>query len=107
VHRVIAAVAVIVFVLVTSGCSAIEDHDQARARRAVEDAVATNNRYPGERIHCTRTPRVWLVERKASVFLCVVPLGTGYCDTYVVRFGDGFRKTVRLQRRKADCTLPL
>jgi hypothetical protein len=105
--RVIAAAGLLVFLLAATGCDGIEDRDQARARRAVEETIAGSDRYPGERIHCTRTPRAWLVERKTSLYLCAVPLGTGFCDVYLVRFGDGFRKTVSLHSRKADCTLPI
>ena len=103
----IAAVAVVVFVLLATGCSGMEDRDQARARRAVEDVVSTNDRYPGERIHCTRTPRAWLVERKTSLYLCAVPLGTGFCDLYLVRFVDGAGRRVSLRTRRGDCTLPI
>ena len=106
-RKVVAALAVVVFVLLATGCTSLEDPDQARARRSVEDVVAGNTRYPGEPIHCTHTPRAWLVERKASQFLCAVQLGTGFCDLYVVTFLDGGSKKVRLRTRKGDCTLTI
>ena len=105
-RRVVALVAATVVLLTVTGCGGIEDRDQARARRAVEEVVAKAGNYPDERVHCTHTPRPWLIEKNTSVYLCAVPLGTGFCDLYVVHF-DGFRRTVSLRTRKADCTLPL
>ncbi|MFN8222304.1 MAG: hypothetical protein U0R50_03535 [Gaiellales bacterium] len=103
--RLILVVAVGFAALVTAGCGVGPDPARDRAVRAVEDEIAAHG-YPDEPVHCTRTPRPWLVEQKASVYLCAVQLGTGFCDLYRVDLRDG-RRVVRLDRRKADCTLPI
>jgi hypothetical protein len=105
VRRVIVAAATIAMLLVVTGCAVAEDRDQARARRAVQEVVAQRGGYPDEPVHCTHTPRPWLVEKQATDYLCAVQLGTGYCDLFRVQF-DGFRKTVRLRDHRVDCTLP-
>jgi hypothetical protein len=51
---------------------------------------------------CTSNPRLFFAEGPAaSVFICLVRIGGGQCDRYVVKKG-----TVRLQAREADCILP-
>ena len=65
-RRVIVAVATIVVLLTVTGCGVVEDRDQARARRAVQEVVARVGGYPDEAVHCTHTPRPWLVEKQAS-----------------------------------------
>ena len=52
--------------------------------------------------HCTTNPRVFFAQGPAaSVFICLVKVGGGSCDRYIVRRGE-----VRLQLREADCILP-
>jgi hypothetical protein len=51
---------------------------------------------------CTANPRVFFAEGPAaSVFVCLVKVGGGSCDRYLVERGN-----VQLQTRKADCILP-
>lgn len=104
-RTLIVAVATIFVLLTVTGCGVVEDRDQARARRAVQEVVAKRGGYPDEPVHCTHTPRPWLVQKQATDYLCAVPLGTGYCDLYRVQFDD-FRKTVSLRDHRVDCTLP-
>ncbi|MBA3717275.1 MAG: hypothetical protein H0W87_03485, partial [Actinobacteria bacterium] len=52
--------------------------------------------------HCTPNPRLFFAQGPASsVFICLVKVGGGVCDRYIVR-----KDSVRLQRREADCILP-
>ena len=51
---------------------------------------------------CTPSARLFFAQGpKASVFICLVRVGGGVCDRYLVQNGS-----VRLQRREADCILP-
>lgn len=104
--RVLGAVGLVVIAASLVGCGVVEDEPQRRARLAVERVADERGGYPDEPVHCTRTPRAWLVERQTSVYLCAVQLGTGFCDLYLVRF-DGPRDRVRLQTQRGDCTLPI
>ena len=73
---------------------------QHAARLKVE-RVAEQSGRPGD-THCTTNPRVFFAQGPAaSVFICLVKVGGGSCDRYIVKKG-----TVRLQRREADCILP-
>lgn len=73
---------------------------QHAARLQVEEVAEKAGR-PGA-TKCTANPRLFFAEGpKASVFVCLVKVGGGSCDRYIVRRGE-----VRLQLREADCILP-
>ena len=73
---------------------------QHSARLKVQAAAARAGR-TGD-THCTSNPRVFFAEGPAAtVFVCLVKVGGGECDRYIVSKG-----AVRLQRREADCILP-
>jgi hypothetical protein len=77
-----------------------ESPRQHSARLAVEGAAQQAGR-TGD-THCTPNPRLFFAEGPtATVFICLVKVGGGVCDRYIVRKG-----VVRLQRREADCILP-
>lgn len=77
-----------------------ETAGQHAARLAVERAADRAGR--GGETKCTPNPRLFFAQGpKASVFVCLVKVGGGVCDRYVVRHGS-----VRLQLREADCILP-
>lgn len=80
------------------GCA--EEPAQHAARVAVERAAEQAGRDGDTK--CTPSARLFFAQGpKASVFICLVKVGGGVCDRYVVRKG-----LVRLQRREADCILP-
>jgi len=84
--------------LVLAGCA--EAPAQHRARLAVERTAESAGR--GGETHCTPNPRLFFSQGPdSSVFICLVKVGGGVCDRYVVR-----KQVVRLQRREADCILP-
>jgi hypothetical protein len=88
--------------VVAAGCA--ESAEQHEARVAVERAAAADHR-TGD-THCTSNPRLLFTEAAtAKVFVCLVKVGSGLCDRYLVRRSGG-RSTVRLQERDADCILP-
>jgi hypothetical protein len=88
--------------LVAAGCA--ESAEQHSARLAVERASAVDRR-SGD-THCTSNPRLFFAEGPtAKVFVCLVKVGGGLCDRYVVHRKGG-RFAVRLQERDADCILP-
>ena len=94
------AVAIAAAALATTGCA--ETPEQHGARSAVERA----SRHTGE-TRCTGNPRLFFTEGPtAKVFLCLVRTGGATCDRYLVR-RRGRSFVVRLQRRGADCTLPV
>ena len=73
---------------------------QHAARLKVEQVAEQAGR--GGDTKCTANPRVFFAEGPAaSVFVCLVNVGGGSCDRYLVKRGD-----VQLQTRKADCILP-
>ena len=73
---------------------------QRAARLQVERVSEQTGR--GGDTKCTANPRILYAEGPAaSVFICLVKIGGGACDRYVVKKG-----TVRLQAREADCILP-
>jgi hypothetical protein len=91
-------VALAALVLLVAGCA--ESAGQHAARLAVQKAAEAAGR-PGH-TNCTRNPRLFFAEGPtATVFICLVKVGGGVCDRYIVRKGS-----VRLQRREADCILP-
>ena len=83
---------------VVAGC---QDARQSAARDAVERVAK-----PAGRVSCTsgRTGHFG-GGPTATVFVCVVHVGDGVCDRYLARRRAG-RFAVRLQARRADCTLP-
>jgi hypothetical protein len=73
---------------------------QHAARLKVQQAAERSGR--GGDTHCTPNPRLFFAQGpKASVFICLVKVGGGVCDRYIVKKG-----AVRLQGREADCILP-
>ena len=73
---------------------------QHAARLKVEQAAAAAGR--GGATKCTANPRIFYAQGPtASFFVCLVKVGGGSCDRYIVRRGE-----VRLQLRDADCILP-
>ena len=92
--RVAALLAVAVL---AAGC---EDSGQSSARHAVARAAS-----PTGRVACTsgRTGHFGSGPT-ATVFICIAHVKDG-CDRYIVRRSSG-RFTVRVQARRADCTLP-
>jgi hypothetical protein len=92
------AAALVVSAALLTACA--EAPAQHAARLEVEQAAARAGR-AGE-TKCTPNARLFFAEgRKASVFICLVKVGGGVCDRYIVRRGS-----VRLQLREADCILP-
>jgi hypothetical protein len=93
-----AAWALVCIAGVVTACA--ETPAQHAARVKVEAAAERSGR-AGD-THCTSNPRVFFAEGPAAtVFVCLVKVGGGECDRYIVHKG-----TVRLQRREADCILP-
>jgi hypothetical protein len=93
------AAALVALVLLAAGC---EDSTQASARHAVERAARA-----GAQVGCTSGQTGHFGGGPAAtVFVCVAHVGGGVCDRYVARRRAGDRFTVRLQARRADCTLP-
>jgi hypothetical protein len=85
-------------VLLLVACA--EEPRQHHARLAVERAAEQAGR--SGTTHCTPSARLFFTQgRNASVFVCLVKVGGGVCDRYIVDRG-----AVRLQRREADCILP-
>jgi hypothetical protein len=83
---------------VLSACA--EEPGQHAARLEVE-RVAERAGRSGD-THCTPSARLFFAQGpKASVFICLVKVGGGSCDRYIVR-----KEVVRLQLREADCILP-
>jgi hypothetical protein len=77
-----------------------EEPAQHTARLAVERAADRAGR--SGQTKCTPSARLFFAQGpKASVFICLVRVGGGVCDRYLVQNGS-----VRLQRREADCILP-
>ncbi len=73
---------------------------QHAARLKVEQAAAAAGRSGATK--CTANPRIFYAQGPtASVFVCLVKVGGGSCDRYIVKRGE-----VRLQLREADCILP-
>jgi hypothetical protein len=91
--------------LVLAGCSG-EDQTQRAVRERVDARVAELGGYPGERSHCTRTPRPWLVPQATSVYLCAVPRGDGNCDLFTAQVTDLGVK-IKLTDERAGCVLPV
>jgi hypothetical protein len=92
------AVALLVAAAVLAACA--EEPAQRTARLAVERAADRAGR-SGD-THCTPSARLFFAQGPhASVFICLVKVGGGVCDRYIVR-----HEAVRLQRREADCILP-
>ena len=84
-------------VLLTACAEAPAQH----AARLQVEHVAEQSGRPGN-TQCTANPRLFFAQGpKASVFICLVKVGGGSCDRYIVEKG-----AVRLQRREADCILP-
>ena len=93
-----AACGLLVGTAVLTACA--EAPAQHAARLKVEAAAERAGRSGDTR--CTANPRVFFAQGPAaSVFICLVKVGGGACDRYVVR-----KDVVRLQLREADCILP-
>jgi hypothetical protein len=92
------AAALLLTAAVVAACA--EEPAQHVARLAVE-RVAQRAGRSGD-THCTPSARLFFAQGpKASVFVCLVKVGGGVCDRYIVR-----GEAVRLQLREADCILP-
>jgi hypothetical protein len=90
--------ALVALAAVLTACA--ETPAQHSARVKVEAAAGRAGR-TGD-THCTSNPRVFFAEGPAAtVFVCLVKVGGGECDRYIVHTGD-----VRLQARDVDCILP-
>ena len=90
--------ALVVLAAVLTACA--ETPAQHAARMKVEAASAHAGR-AGD-THCTSNPRVFFAEGPAAtVFICLVKVGGGQCDRYVVHQGN-----LRMQARDVDCILP-
>jgi hypothetical protein len=93
-----AACALVAGAAVLTACA--ESPRQHAARLEVERASERAGR-TGE-TKCTPNPRLFFAEGpEASVFICLVKVGGGSCDRYIVE-----KDEVRLQLREADCILP-
>jgi hypothetical protein len=92
------ACALVVGAALLTACA--EAPAQHAARLKVEEVAEQAGR--GGDTKCTSNPRVFFAQGPAaSVFVCLVKVGGGSCDRYLVKRG-----TVQLQTRKADCILP-
>lgn len=100
--RVLALLLPVALLLV--GCTA-ERPEQGAARQLVELHVSQLDGYDGE-VHCTRNPRAWFVERKATVYICAARLESGDCDWFRVT-DEAPAPVVTLERRRGGCVLPL
>jgi hypothetical protein len=93
-----AACALLAGAAVLTACA--ESPRQHAARLKVEQAAERAGRTGDTK--CTPNPRLFFAEGpEASVFICLVKVGGGSCDRYIVKKGE-----VRLQMRHADCILP-
>jgi hypothetical protein len=93
-----AGCALVAVAAVLTACA--EAPAQHAARLKVEQVARQTGRAGDTK--CTSNPRVFFAQGPAaSVFVCLVKVGGGSCDRYIVKKG-----TVRLQRREADCILP-
>jgi hypothetical protein len=99
------AILLVLTILISTGCSA-EDPTQRFVRERVDAYVAALGGYPGERSHCTRTPRPWFVEQATNVYICAVPRDDGDCDWFTARFTE---LDVKIQRTtiRGGCVLPI
>jgi hypothetical protein len=92
------ACALVVGTTLLTACA--EAPAQHAARLKVEQVAEEAGRAGDTK--CTSNPRVFFAEGPAaSVFVCLVKVGGGSCDRYLVK-----RRNVKLQMRKADCILP-
>ncbi len=94
------AVAALAALVVLAGCGAGAPEQEA-AERAL--ARMTNT----DQARCTARARVWFRDGEpASVFVCAVKVGDGFCDRYRVdRTGAQFRASVL--ERHGGCILPV
>jgi hypothetical protein len=92
-----AAVALLLLVLVATACAEVPA--QHAARLEVE-RVATKAGRSGD-TKCTSNPKMFFAEGPAAtVFICLVKVGGGVCDRYIVK-----KEEVRLQLREVNCML--
>ena len=93
------AAAALAALIVVAGCGAGPPEHEA-AKRAVARMAEV------DQARCTARSRIWFREGPpASVFICAVRLGDGFCDRYRVdRNGTLFR--ARLLERHGGCILP-
>jgi len=97
-RRARAVCALVAGVALVTACA--EAPAQHTARLEVERAAQEAGR-PGD-TKCTSNPRLFFAQGpNASVFICLVKVGGGVCDRYIVR-----KEVVELQLREADCILP-
>ena len=93
-----AAFALVAGTALLTGCA--ESRGQHAARLQVEQAAERVGRTGATK--CTANPRLFFAQGPtANVFVCLVKVGGGVCDRYIVKKG-----AVTLQRREADCILP-
>lgn len=91
-------ISALALVAVLTACA--EEPGQHAARIAVERASQKAGRSGDTK--CTPSARLFFAQgQKATVFICLVKVGGGVCDRYIVKKGE-----VGLQRREADCILP-
>jgi hypothetical protein len=91
-----------------AGCGA-EDDTQRFARAAVESYLADKPAYDTGDVRCTANPRLWFVERQASVVICAARKEAGGCDWFrvdLVPVGSVVTTKVRLESADAGCVLP-
>jgi hypothetical protein len=91
-----------------AGCGA-EDDTQRFAREAVESYLANNPAYDTGDVRCTSNPRLWYVERQASVVICAARKTAGGCDWFrvdLVPVASAMTTKIRLQSADAGCVLP-
>ena len=93
-----AAGTLLLLVAVVTACAEVPA--QHAARLEVERVAAKAGRSGDTK--CTSDPKLFFAQGPAaSVFICLVRVGGGVCDRYIVK-----KEEVRLQLREADCILP-
>ena len=93
-----AVCALVAATAVLTACA--ESAGQHTARLKVEQAAERAGRSGDTK--CTPNPRLFFAQGPtATVFVCLVKVGGGTCDRYIVKKGE-----VHLQLREADCILP-
>jgi hypothetical protein len=98
------ALALLVAVL-AAGCNP-EDPQQRAARQAAEKHARESHVYTGD-AHCSDSARTgWFAKRFTEEYVCAARRADGDCDWLIVRFDPDRRVRVRLEQRRAGCTLP-
>jgi hypothetical protein len=101
--------ALLALVPILTACGGAEDDTQRFAREATESYLADDPDYDTDEVRCTGNPKLWFVERQATVVVCAARRVTGGCDWYRVKLvPKTFRVAteIRLEARDAGCVLP-